>query len=203
MIIVDVEASGVSPLKDSLVSVGAVDFADPGRTFYEECRIWDGAHIEDEALRVNGFTREEITDRKKETDGEIVEHFLQWVMESGERTLAGQNVSFDRDFLESAAHRHHLDWPLAHRVVDLHSACYLHMIERGQTPPADPVHRHSALNLERILAYVGVPADRKTHHALKDAKLEAEAFSRLFRGAPFFPEFRPFPVPAALKRRGR
>lgn len=75
MIVIDVEASGVSPEKNSLVSLGAVDFANPQNRFYEECRIWDGAHIEKGALEVNGFTREQITDPKKKTDREVVTDF--------------------------------------------------------------------------------------------------------------------------------
>lgn len=89
MIVVDVEASGVSPEKDSLVSVGAVDFSNPARRFYEECRIWDGAHIEDDALAVNGFSREQITDPKKKTDREVVIDFLAWLEQAEEKTLAG------------------------------------------------------------------------------------------------------------------
>jgi DNA polymerase III epsilon subunit-like protein len=195
MIIVDIEASGVSPIKDSLVSVGAVDFENPSRQFYEECRIWDGAHIEEEALKVNGFSREQITDPKKKTDREVAEDFLRWLNLSNERTLAGQNVSFDRDFLQYTAYRYHLDWPLAHRVIDLHSVCYLHMIERAITPPIDPAHRHSALNLDRVLEYVGVTSKRKAHNALEDAKLETECFSRLFSGKMMFDEYKKFPVP--------
>ena len=57
MIVVDVESSGVDAQKDSLVSVGAIDFDNPENRFYEECRIWDGAHVEKEALEINGFTR--------------------------------------------------------------------------------------------------------------------------------------------------
>ena len=36
MIIIDAEMSGLSPLKNSIVSLGAVDFAHPERKFYGE-----------------------------------------------------------------------------------------------------------------------------------------------------------------------
>ena len=61
MLVVDVEASGTDYSKHSIVSVGALDFANPKNRFYEECRIWDGAHIMDGALTVNGFTKAQIT----------------------------------------------------------------------------------------------------------------------------------------------
>ena len=41
-----------------------VDFDNPNERFYEECRIWDGAHIEPAAFVVNGFTEEQIRDPK-------------------------------------------------------------------------------------------------------------------------------------------
>ncbi len=187
MIFVDVEASGVDPHKDSLVSVGAIDFDNPLNIFYEECRIWEGAHVEKEALEINGFTREEITDPKKKTDREVVEDFLKWIEKCDNHTLAGQNPSFDRDFLEKTAHRYHLNWPLPHRTIDLHTVAYVKMIEGGITPPTDK--KRSDLNLDKILDFVGIQARKGAHNALEDAKLEAEAFSRLVYGKKLLGEF--------------
>src|ERR1041385_3426156 len=99
MLVVDVEASGTDYKKHSIVSVGALDFANPQNRFYEECRIWDGAHIMDEAMAVNGFTKAQVTDPHKQSEAELIHAFLQWSQTLEERTLAAQNVSFDRDFL--------------------------------------------------------------------------------------------------------
>ncbi|KKU70659.1 MAG: Exonuclease RNase T and DNA polymerase III [Parcubacteria group bacterium GW2011_GWA2_47_21] len=194
MIIVDVETSGITPVRHSLLSVGAVDFSNPGRLFYEECRIFDGAHVDKESLKINGFTNEEITDSKKKTDREVIESFLRWANEAKERTIAGQNPAFDRDFLQATAHRYHLDWKFAHRTIDLHSVCYSHMIEHGIRPPEDK--GHSALNLDRILKYVGLRPREGKHNGLADAKLEAEAFSRLFYKRGLLPEYEKFPIAA-------
>ena len=193
MIIVDVEASGVSPEKDSLVSVGAVDFMNPSRRFYEECRIWDGAHIEDEALAVNGFSREQIADPKKRTDREVVIDFLAWLDEAKEKTLAGHNPSFDRDFLQATAYRYHINWPLAHRTIDLHSICYFDMLKRGL--PCPNVHGHSALNLDSVLRYVGIPNEPKPHNALTGALVETEAFGRLFYEKAYLKEYENYSMP--------
>ena len=78
MLVVDVEASGTEPKKHSIVSVGALDLKNPSNRFYEECRVWDGAHIMDEALEVNGFTKDEITDPKKQSEGDLTHAFLDW-----------------------------------------------------------------------------------------------------------------------------
>ncbi len=193
MIIIDVEASGVSPQKNSLVSVGAIDFANPKNRFYGECRIWDGAHVEKEALAVNGFTEEQIKDPKKKSDRELVGNFLVWLEHIPDKTIAGHNPSFDRDFLEETAHRYHIAWPLAHRTLDLHSICYFDMIRMGIDPPS--FHNHSALNLDAILTYLGCPSEPKPHNALTGALVETECFGRLFYGKPFLEEFSRFPMP--------
>ncbi|MES2087367.1 MAG: 3'-5' exonuclease [Patescibacteria group bacterium] len=192
MIIIDVEASGVSPEKDSLVSVAAIDFTNPENRFYEECRIWDGAHIEEDAMAVNGFSREEITDPNKKTDREVVIDFLAWLEKIEEKTIAGHNPSFDRDFLQATAFRNHLNWPLAHRTIDLHSICYFDMIKKGIEVPI--IHGHSALNSDAVFKYVGLPEEPKPHNALTGALMEAEAFGRLFYGKPFMEDFAKYPL---------
>jgi DNA polymerase III epsilon subunit-like protein len=175
MIAVDVEASGIGPETHSVVSVGAVDLDNPSRQFYEECRVWDGAHINDEALAVCGFTREQITDPKKQTEAEAVHKFAAFAEPSSDRTLAGQNVSFDRDILAAAAVRAgHTNWPFAHRTIDTHSLCWMHMVKRGLLPPIDPEHKRSALNLDAILNYCGIPSEPEPHNALTGAKCHAE-----------------------------
>ncbi|MEK7574718.1 MAG: 3'-5' exonuclease [Patescibacteria group bacterium] len=194
MIVIDVEASGVSPEKHSLVSVGAVDFANPENRFYAECRIWDGAHVEKEALAVNGFTHEQITDPTKKTDREVVLDFLAWAENISDKTIAGHNPAFDRDFLEATAHRYHINWPFAHRTIDLHSICYLDMIKRGVAIPS--THGHSALNSDAVLVYVGIPSEPRPHNALTGAIVETEAFGRLFYGKSYLNEFEKYPFPA-------
>ncbi len=72
MIAVDVEASGVNPQENSILAIGGLDLANPGNTFYDECRIWDGADLSDEALAINGFTREQATDEGTKTEAELV-----------------------------------------------------------------------------------------------------------------------------------
>ena len=194
MLIVDVEASGTEPLKHSIVSVGALDLANPTNRFYEECRVWDGAHIMDEALAVNGFSREEVTDPKKQSESDLIHAFLHWSDGLEERTLAGQNVSFDRDFLKAAAERAgHTDWQFAYRTIDTHTLCYMHMIEHGVQPPV--VRNRSALNLDAVLNYCGIPEEPAPHNALTGALSHAEVISRLLFGRKLLPEFTQFEIP--------
>ena len=194
MLVVDVEASGTEAHKHSIVSVGALDLANPTNRFYEECRIWDGAHVMEGALAVNGFTEAQITDPKKQSEADLVHAFMEWSKDLPEKTLAGQNVSFDRDFLKYASERAgHTEWPFAYRTIDTHTLCYMHMINRGMKPPI--MRNRSALNLDAVLNYCGIPAEPDPHNALTGALSHAEVISRLLYSRKLLPEFEQFPIP--------
>jgi DNA polymerase III epsilon subunit-like protein len=196
MLVIDVEASGTEAYKHSIVSLGALDLANPTNRFYEECRVWDGAHIMDQALVVNGFWKQEITDPRKQSESDLVHRFLEWCKDFPDRTLAGQNVSFDRDFVKYACERAgHTEWPFAYRTIDTHSLCWIHMVHRGQQPPIDPLHRRSALNLDAVLNYCGIPAEPEPHNALTGALSHAEVISRLLYGRKLLPEFEQYAIP--------
>jgi len=195
MIIIDVEASGTNYEKHSIVSLGALDIANPAQRFYGECRIWDGAHIMEGALAVNGYTEAEITDSTKQTEAELVRSFLEWSQHMADRTLVGQNVSFDRDMVRAACDRADIPWDLAYRTLDTHTLCYMHMVKRGLTPPLDEQHRRSALNLDAILNYCGIPDEPEPHNALTGALAHAEVTARLLYDKKLLPEFSQFEIP--------
>ena len=70
------------------------------------------------------------------------------------------------------------------------------------TPPTHlDIYNHSALNLDRILEYVGLPTRAEKHNALHDAKLEAEAFSRLFQNKGLLSEYATYPIPELYDNR--
>lgn len=196
MIVVDCEMSGLEPTLHSIVSMGAVDLDNPSRQIYEECRVWDGAKIEDEALAVNGFTREQITDASKQSEADVVHKFIAFSEGMADTTLAGQNVFTDMYFLQNAAKRAgHTVWPFAHRIIDIHTLCFEHMLKRGVNPPIDSVKRHSALNLEAVAVYCGMPEEPKPHNALTGAKYSAEVISRLLYDKKLLPEFEQYAIP--------
>jgi hypothetical protein len=110
--------------------------------------------------------------------------------------LGGQNEFTDLYLLRAAAERaKHTAWPFAHRILDIHSLCWEHMIKRGVEPPIDIQKRHSALNLEAVSRYCGIPAEPKPHNALSGTKVSAEAISRLLYDRKLLPEFEQYPVP--------
>jgi DNA polymerase III epsilon subunit-like protein len=195
MLIIDIEATGTNAHKHSILSIGAVDLQNPTNRFYSECRIWEGAHVMDEALVVNGFTLEEINDSTKQTESELVTQFMEWTHSLANRTPAGQNVSFDRAYLEAACNRAGIQFDLPFRTIDAHTLGVMHMIKRGLVPPFDVEHKHSALNLDGVMNYCGIPDEPDPHNALTGALSHAEVVSRLLFDKKLLPEFSQFEIP--------
>lgn len=193
MLILDTECSGLRPERHSILSIGALDFRNPDNRFYGECRVWekDGlrAEIMEEALEVNGFTMAEATDETKQSEAELVATFLEWSQDLPERTLTGQNVSYDRNMLMAAAERAHLNWNLAYRTIDVHTLCWMHMVKQNGVPPVDEEHKRSMLNSKTILNYCGLPKEPDPHNALTGALWHAEVTSRLLYNKKLLPEF--------------
>jgi DNA polymerase III epsilon subunit-like protein len=194
MIVLDIEASGVNYEKNSILSIGALDFDHPDNRLYLECRVWEGAHIDDESIAVCGFTREQAVDDTKITEGQLIGQFLTWADGVEDQTLAAQNVSFDRDYIRAACARMGYSTPFAHRTIDTHTLAYMHYVTHGKTVPVDK--RHSALNIDVILNYLGIPKEPEPHNALTGALVHAEMISRLLYNRPLLPEFAQYPMPS-------
>ena len=198
MIVLDIEASGLNPQKHSILSIGAVDFNNPKNQFYEECRLWDGAEVDPNALEVCGFTEQQIRDPKKKTVRKVLTEFVKWVKKIPEQTIVGQNPNtLDIPITIASLAREGLDWKPGYRTVDLHSVVYCHMLRRGIIPPTKD--KRTDLNLDKILEYVGLPTEPRPHHGLTGAKMEAEAFSRVLYGKSLLKEYAKYPIPVYLK----
>lgn len=198
MIVVDVETTGLNPDRNSIVSIGALDFSNPPNQFYGECRAFDGAEITEEALMVNGFSREEVTDRNKQSLEDLMKKFAAWLGGVGDKTIAGENPFFDRDFLKASAKRCSINLGIGSRIVDLHSLSYSFHLKKGFAIPSKD--GKSNLGLDKTLVFVGLPEEPKPHNALVGAKMEAEAFSRLINKRILLGDFRAYPLPSYLVR---
>lgn len=201
MIVLDVESSGLVPDRHSILSIGALDLDDPTNQFYEECQVWEGAEIEDEALAINGFEREEIqgAGSMKQTEAGLIASFVAWAMDRPkDKTLAAQNVTFDRMFVEAACKRAGIECPFAHRTLDVHSLVWLHMVSRGVEVPMK--NGHSGINLGLALNYVGLPEEPKPHNALTGAYSHAEVIARIAYTRKLLPDFSTFSIPWETNR---
>lgn len=195
MIALDVETSGLTPLTCSILSIGAVDTDEPTNQFYDECAVWEGAEISDEAIAINGFSREEIAATSgRKSEAELIAAFVSWATNRPHnRTLVAQTPSFDRDFVRAACNRAGIEYPFAARTIDTHTMGWLHMVHSGAVPPEK--NAHSALNLDGVLEYCGIPSEPKPHNALTGAQCHAEVFSRIAYTKKLLPEFFEYEIP--------
>lgn len=194
MIILDIETTGIDSEKCSIVAIGALDFNNPDERFYEECRIWEGAEINQEALDINGYSEDEIKDPTKKSESDITKNFIEWRAEKDDQTIAGQNPhAVDLNFLMSAAKRAGVELNLGRRLVDQHSIVIAHMLKRGINPPIK--NNKSDLDSDKIMKYVGIPAEPKPHIAINGAIWEAEAMHRLIYDKSLLEEFNQYPIP--------
>ncbi len=198
MLVIDVETTGINPYRNAMVSIGAVDFENPDRRFFGECQVWEGAEIHPEALAVNGYTEEVLKDLARHTLPELMKAFVEWVEESDDQTIAGQNPNFDYFFLRASARRCNLTWKPHHRTIDLHALAYTHLLKRGLKPPLKG--HGSMVWSDYIMEYVGLPAEPKPHIASNGASWEAEAFARFIYGENRLPEFAQYAVPDYLQK---
>jgi DNA polymerase III epsilon subunit-like protein len=194
MIALDIESSGLDPEQNSILSIGALDTDEPTNQFYDECRAWEGAQLSEEALGICGFSKEESVDSNKKSEAELIKAFVAWVMDRpSNRTIVGQNSSFDRDFAQAACRRAEIQFPFAHRTLDTHSLVWLHMVLRGKEPPM--INGHSGIDLTFALEYCGLPPEEKPHNALNGAFAHAEVFSRIAYTKKTLPQYESFEIP--------
>lgn len=198
MIVLDVETTGVDFKKNSIVSIGALDFFSPLNQFYTECRVFEDAEISEQALAINGFTKEQVLSINKYSLEEAVLKYLDWSSNINEKTLAGENPRFDRDFLNASFEKYGLK-RIPFRTIDLHTLSYIHRLTNGGKIPLK--EGMSDINLDSTLNYVGLPSEPTPHNALTGAKIEAEAFSRILYGKNLLDEFKKFEMPAYLKKK--
>ncbi|MFA5173992.1 MAG: 3'-5' exonuclease [Candidatus Pacearchaeota archaeon] len=210
MIIVDIETSGnLDPERKGIWQIGALDSDNPNNTFLQESRIDEEDNIEEISLQVTGKTREELRDKKKQSQKQLLINFFNWVSKIDNKILVAQNTPFDYTFLYLKSKKYNLQFPFGHRTIDLHVIAAMKYFQiRGEFLIENG---NSKMNLPKILEFCGMEDTRvqvkdnkvvkegKPHNALEDAKLEAECFSRLLLGKGMFEEYSKFQIPEYLK----
>lgn len=196
MAIVDIETTGLDPVKNGILSIGAVAL-DTGTMFYVECFAQPGEEISNEALLINGFGMDEILvhpNPKKMEIKEALVAFGDWALANKVEILGGHNVSFDIGFLRAKMAKYGAKWRFGHRYVDIHSIAYGVFVAKGLTLP------EKGLDLKAVLQFTNLEEANKkeVHSALYDAQAEAEAFSRLTIGKNLDPLFASYPIPEVL-----
>ncbi len=211
MIVVDIETSGgFSPYKNGVWQIGGVHFNNPNNVFLEESRIDDEDCVEEEALKVIGKSEEELRDKNKQSQKQLLTNFFAWAEKINDRILVAHNTPFDYGFLALKAKKYDLKFPFKHRTFDLHTIASVKYFELngrflmeqgGSNMGLSKVLELCGMKDERIQLKEGkVVKEGKPHNALEDAKLEAECLSRILYGKQLLPEFKDSSIPKELEQ---
>jgi len=184
MIILDIETTGL--LHDAgICEIGAVNLYGSINYFVQDCRIDEGDVITEGALKVNGRTREELFDKTKQSQKELIENYLNWIEGQPVKMFYGQNVSWDINMIQAKSIKYDL-WERflkihGQRGMDLHTIAQEKYKEINGEFFLDK-YKKSGMNLGKILEFSGLPDDRisvtvgrivkkgKVHSALEDCK---------------------------------
>lgn len=189
MISIDCEMTGLDINECAVISVGVVDLTNPERRLAIEMKPFEGARIDDEAIAVCGYTREQL-DAIKTTQVEGLTVLKDFLEASSERNVIGQNVSTDVYFLNKSFERAGVDCKIPYRVLDLHSMVCAKLLLEGKSIPME--ERKSTLNLDTLLQMSGIPEEPHPHVAMTGALSAAEVYFRLIEGRKVLPEFAAF-----------
>jgi len=166
---VDVEAAGPFPAGFSMLAIGACCVDRPDMSFYAELKP-ERPDMEPSALAVAGLSMEHLAAEGEDPAG-AVERFAEWVESvtpQGSRPVfVGFNAPFDWMFLADALHRHAGRNPFGHSAVDIKA------LEMGVAGVGWEETSFAAV-AERYGVDPSLP-----HHALEDARQQAEVFRRI------------------------
>lgn len=166
---VDVETSGPTPGRYSLLSIGACPVDDPDSGFYAELQPESDA-FDEVALAVSGLSLGRL-EAVGEPAGEALSRFADWIADStpdGARPVfVAFNAPFDWMFVADAFERHLGRNPFGHSALDIKALAMgvagTGWMETGFVALAERFGMQSSL----------------PHHALEDARLQAELFRRI------------------------
>jgi DNA polymerase III epsilon subunit-like protein len=166
---VDVETSGPSPSKHSLLAIGACTIADPRQTFYIELKPVS-LTADPQAQAIHGLSLAALseTGTEPETAMERLAAWLDQVTPAGSRPVfVAFNAPFDWMFVCDYFHRYLGRNPFGHAALDIKS---LFMGITGST--------WSGTSLDEVSRII-LNGHRISHHALEDALVQGEIFRRL------------------------
>lgn len=166
---VDIEADGPIPGEYSMISMGAVVVGSPEASFYRELRPITERFVP-EALQVTGLDREKLL-REGVAPEAAMGDFASWLagVSPGRRPVfVGFNATFDWMFVNYYFHRYAGKNPFGISGLDI-KAYYMGAL--GKRAWGDTAKR----NMEKRF----LSDSPHTHHALDDAREQAEVFLKV------------------------
>lgn len=175
--IFDTETGGLDPEKHALLTVAFVMKPDLDKDYVacvQEFRMNPGEYeVTDGALKVNGYTREEIaTWPDREETAESIKRFLEDWGRMGAFIPAGHNLIFDKGFLLQVIPEHFYNTYFNHRFQDsMIVTNFLNLARPGFS---------SGSSLQALREKFGIE-EEGAHEATKDALDTAEVMRRLIQ----------------------
>jgi DNA polymerase III epsilon subunit-like protein len=168
-IVVDIEASGPTPCRFAMLSLGAATLSSPRESFYREFKP-DKVEVDQESMGIHGLTFEHLNANGVESQTAL-EEFGKWVKQvtppDASPVFCAFNAPFDWMFVNDYFHRYLGYNPFGHKALDI-KALYMghHGTTWGETS-------HWAIST----AYH--KPESLSHHAREDAIQEAELLEEI------------------------
>ncbi|MEM0201437.1 MAG: exonuclease domain-containing protein [Candidatus Micrarchaeaceae archaeon] len=197
--VLDIETTGLNPNKCAILSVGIISYSDRINEFYKEYYPFEGAEVMEAGMKINGFELDKMNRSSESGPKNVVEDVRSFLKTNRCNVTAGQNPSFDRNFVNAYAERYNSDFMIPIWMLDLHSVCMGYMIRNGIEIPRKP-DGGLFLSGDAIMEFVGLGAEPKPHNALNGAKYEFEALCRILYGESVLPDFSDRPVPVKFTK---
>lgn len=171
---VDIEADGPLVGVHSMLSIGAVNVADPTKTFYAELKPISEEFIPD-ALAVSGLDRDKLKRDGKDPAAAMTE-LTAWVKTFKGRPVFCSFSTWDWSYVYWYLIRYTGRSPFGHSSLDMKS---FYMARFGTTW-GETIKRKIAEQRPQLLEGLGP----HTHNALDDAKEQGELFRRMMAAPP-------------------
>jgi len=186
IVILDIEGSGCIPgstpyKSGSIVSLGAVDF-NTKEEFYEESRVMDGRSYDEYALKINGFSKEQIFDSKKQSVEELLAKFEDFCYSHSSKAIAAWG-EYDLKMLEAAYSYYSRKWSLPDSYINLKN------ISKALVSKNKPGLSNTAIRL-------GMPPEEYPHIGINGARLAAENFSVILLKKHYYESYQIYKIPA-------
>ena len=125
MIILDIESSGLDTGKCGIWQIGAFELENPKNYFLQEGRIDDEDEVTEDALKIIGKTEEELRDKNKQSQKQLILNYLDWRKTCKEKITFGHNIGWDISFIQNKCLRYGImdkfREVMGQRSIDLHT----------------------------------------------------------------------------------
>ena len=166
VLVIDVEATGLDPVKNACIEVGAVlldETLEPIDDYSSLIAPWEGAEFNKESMAVHKISMKELKEAR-DFHAVIGEFHKRFCSGPSIPVLAGWNVWFDVAFLRALYDKTEIQWPFSHRFLDVQAIVLF--FSRLDSP-----------SLEKTVK--SLLGEKQTHRAIDDARQTGKVLQHL------------------------